>query len=61
MAFAAAFAAQWGVGAVIEMWPESPAGGYAPGAYQAAFAILAGLQSAALAWYALAPRRPVTG
>ena len=61
MTFAAAFAAQWGVGAVIELWPEIPDGGYAPGAYRAAFTILVVLQCVALAWYAVAPRRPVTG
>ena len=61
LVFVAAFAAQWGVGAVIELWPETPDGGYAPGAYQVAFAILAALQGLALAWFAAAGRRRVTG
>jgi MFS family permease len=52
--FFAAFAAQWGIGAVISWFPVSTADRYAPQGYQASFAILLVLQAACLAWYALA-------
>jgi predicted MFS family arabinose efflux permease len=52
--FAAAFAVQWGIGAVIARFPVTAAGHYAPQGYQASFAILLALQAACLAWYCLA-------
>ncbi len=55
LVFVAAFATQWGMGAVIDLWPKA-ADGYPPAAYQAAFGLMLALQLAALAWYA-APRR----
>ena len=54
MVFVAAFAAQWGIGSVINRWPVSASGMYAPEGYQAAFAIMLGLQVVAFAWYLLA-------
>jgi MFS family permease len=51
LTFSAAFAAQWGIGAVINLWPAAPGGGYAPGGYRTAFAIMLVLQTAALAWF----------
>jgi predicted MFS family arabinose efflux permease len=52
--FIAAFAAQWGIGAVIALYPVAAAGRYAPQGYQASFAILLAVQAACLAWYGLA-------
>jgi predicted MFS family arabinose efflux permease len=52
--FAAAFAVQWGIGAVIARFPVTAAGHYAPQGYQASFAILLALQAACLVWYCLA-------
>jgi predicted MFS family arabinose efflux permease len=49
--FAAAFAVQWGIGAVIARFPVTAAGHYAPQGYQASFAILLALQAACLVWY----------
>jgi predicted MFS family arabinose efflux permease len=54
LVFVAAFAAQWGIGAVIALFPVSAAGNYSPQGYQASFAILLALQAICLAWY-LAP------
>jgi predicted MFS family arabinose efflux permease len=54
LVFIAAFAAQWGIGAVIALFPVMAADRYAPQGYQASFAILLALQAACLAWYWLA-------
>ena len=51
LTFSTAFAAQWGIGAVINLWPAGPDGGYAADGYRSAFAIMLGLQAAALAWF----------
>ena len=50
----AAFAAQWGVGAIINMWPGTAGGGYAPPGYQAAFSMLLLQQLLAVLWFILA-------
>ena len=47
--FALAFAFQWGVGAVLKLYPVVD-GRYAPEGYGAALGILAAMQVAALAW-----------
>jgi len=49
--FMGAFAAQWGIGAVINLWPAPPGGGYAPEGYQAAFAVMTVVQGMGLAWF----------
>jgi MFS family permease len=56
--FGCSFAFQWGVGAVLRLYP-SDAGRYAPEGYAAALTILAALQVAALAW--LLPLRQKPG
>jgi predicted MFS family arabinose efflux permease len=53
LVFVAAFAAQWGIGAVIALFPVSAAGHYSPEGYHASFAILLVLQAVCLAWYGL--------
>ena len=50
LVFMAAFAAQWGIGAVIEAWPSS-------GGYTAAFGMMLALQLAAVIWFGVAGRR----
>ncbi len=50
LVFLAAFAVQWGIGAIIGLWPET-AGRFAPASYQTAFALLLALQGATWAWY----------
>ena len=51
LVFLAAFAAQWGIGAIIGQWPVTPSGGYAPVGYQAAFGILLAIQLLTIFWY----------
>jgi len=53
MVFVLAWAAQWGIGAVIDQWPTTASGGYDPAGYQAGFGMLLVLQVAALAWFML--------
>ena len=50
LVFICAFAAQWGVGAIISLWPGTAAGGYAPPGYQAGFAMMLCLQVISLLW-----------
>jgi hypothetical protein len=49
MMFALSFVFQWGIGAVLRLYPAVD-GRYAAEGYGLAFWILAGLQAAALAW-----------
>ena len=51
LVFVAAFSAQWGIGAIINLWPATPAGGYAAAGYQTAFGVMLGLQLLTLAWF----------
>lgn len=46
-----AFAFQWSIGAVINLWPLAPTGNYAPAGYNAAFLLLLGLQVLTVGWY----------
>lgn len=48
--FLAAFGAQWGIGAIINMWPKTDVGGYATEGFQASFAVILGLQVLGLIW-----------
>ena len=47
--FSASFAFQWGIGAVLRLYPVAD-GRYAPEGYSAAFTVLAVLQIAVVAW-----------
>jgi MFS family permease len=51
LVFVAAFAGQYGIGAVIDLWPATAADGYALSAYQTAFGVLLGLQVLAFGWF----------
>lgn len=55
--FGSAFAAQYAIGAVIDLWPVTAAGGYAPESYQAAFGMAMATQVLALLWFVWAGRR----
>jgi hypothetical protein len=57
LVFICAFAAQWGIGAIISLWPGTIAGGYAPPGYQAGFAMMLCLQAMALLWFFVASFR----
>jgi predicted MFS family arabinose efflux permease len=48
--FLAAFAAQWAIGALIGLWPET-ATGYHPNGYRAGFGLLILLQGGAALWF----------
>jgi sugar phosphate permease len=54
--FATAFAMQWGMGLVINLWPTAANGGYAAPGYQAAFSIALALQAVAIAWMVIGRR-----
>ena len=54
MVFVAAFSAQWGIGAVINLWPAAGSGRYAPQGYQAAFGLMLGLEVVTLLWFIVA-------
>jgi MFS family permease len=51
LVFVLAFVDQWAIGVVIDLWPQTASGGYAPAGYQVAFGVLLGLQVMALVWY----------
>ena len=56
LSFFGAFAAQWGIGAVIDLWPRTESGRYPAEGFQAGFAMMLILQAAGLAWYVIAKR-----
>jgi predicted MFS family arabinose efflux permease len=51
LVFSFTFLAQWGIGAIIGLYPRTASGGYSPQGYQTAFAVLLSLQGLALLWY----------
>ena len=57
MVFMAAFSAQWGIGVIINFWPETANGGYAPEGYQAGFGIMVVLQIIAAIWFGISGRQ----
>jgi sugar phosphate permease len=50
LVFIVAFTAQWGIGAVIGLWPSTSTGYAVPG-YQAGFGLMLGLQTLAALWF----------
>jgi len=55
--FSAVFAVQWGIGMVLDLWPRTDAGGYAPEGYAAAFGVCVALLLAGLTWLAVFRQR----
>ncbi|MGI9411596.1 MAG: MFS transporter [Hyphomicrobiaceae bacterium] len=49
--FSTAFAMQYAIGAIIELYPRTPTGGYETESYTAAVGVALGLQLLALGWY----------
>jgi len=49
--FITAFAAQWLIGVIIGLWPETAVASYHPHGYRAGFGLLVALQAAAAGWY----------
>ncbi len=56
LVFIAAFAAQWGIGAVISLWPATGSG-YAAAGYHAGFGLMLALQSCGCVWFVIAGRK----
>jgi predicted MFS family arabinose efflux permease len=54
--FLFAFAAQYAIGAIIDLFPTGPAGGYDPRGYQLGFGVFLTAQVLALGWYLLGRR-----
>ena len=52
--FVGAFAAQWGIGVIINLWPHGADGHFAAEGYSAAFATMLVLQVLGLAWVPVA-------
>jgi len=50
------FALQTGIGAILDLWPRTAAGGWDPAGYRVALVLTFLLQVAAMAWIVLAPR-----
>ncbi len=59
--FLAAFGGQWGIGAIIDQWPPVTGGFYDPQAYQAAFALMLGLQILAAIWFLISGEKKIRG
>lgn len=57
LVFVAAFAGQWAIGAIIELWPVGENGSYALPGYQAGFAVMLGTQVLCLAWFFIVSAR----
>lgn len=51
LVFVAAFAAQWVIGLIINLWPQTASGGYSTSGYKAGFGLIMVLQLAAAGWY----------
>ncbi len=51
LVFVAAFAAQWVIGLIINLWPQTLAGGYNASGYKTSFGLIVALQLTAAIWY----------
>ncbi len=61
LVFVAAFAAQWVIGVIIELWPVASDGAYQKAGFIYGFGLMLTLQAASLIWYVIAPRFNKTG
>ena len=57
LVFIAAFASQWAIGLIINLWPQTASGGYAPLGYSCSFGLVVMIQLAGAAWYFLVIQR----
>ena len=57
LVFVAAFAAQWAIGLIIGLWPQTAPGSYSAIGYSSSFGLIVILQLAGAAWYFLAVAR----
>ena len=56
LVFLGAFSAQWGIGALIDLWPRTANGGYAPAGYRTALLVMFAIQAVTLLWYVLSTK-----
>jgi len=54
LVFLVAFAGQWAIGAIIELWPIGADGSYALAGYKAGFTVMLGAQVLCLVWFGIA-------
>jgi len=59
--FVTVFLTQWGFGRVLDGWPRTSTGGYAPMGYAMAFAIVAGMLTVTLVWVLASRAQPRQG
>lgn len=59
LVFVTAFASQWGIGAIINLWPPAAGGGYDAGGYRVAFGVMLFLQVLSLGWFFIYRREDV--
>lgn len=57
LVFVAAFAAQWAIGLIIDLWPQTAPGIYNATGYSSSFGLIVVLQLAGAIWYFLARGR----
>lgn len=57
LVFVAAFTAQWAIGLIIGLWPQTTAGGYSAAGYSSSFGLIVVLQLSGAIWYFLAITR----
>ena len=57
LSFIGAFAAQWGIGAIINLWPELADGQYDPAGHRAALMTVIGIELVAFAYFLMPLRR----
>jgi len=53
LVFVAAFTAQWAIGLIIDLWPQTASGGYSAAGYSSSFGLIVILQLAGAIWYFL--------
>ena len=56
LVFSAAFAAQWAIGLVINLWPQTTSGGYNAIGYSVGFGLVIIFQMTAAIWYFISLR-----
>ena len=61
LSFIGAFLVQWGVGLIINMWPERPGSHYDPAGHQAAFVTMICIEVVAFVWFLWPGRGRSTG
>jgi len=57
LVFLVAFAGQWAIGAIIDLWPIGADGSYALAGYQTGFSVMLGAQILCLVWFFIASIR----